>query len=234
MNENNKGRTDQGKIYQQIPLIMAEVGAISKTRKNSQGSGYMFRGIDDVYLALQPLLHKHKVFCVPSVLESKREERQSKSGGTLIYTVLTVDYTFYAEDGSSFRSIVSGEAMDSGDKSCNKAMSAAYKIAFLQIFCIPTEEEKDTEYRSPEPIPGLIHESNQKAPHPSTNSGEGTKYSYGNQTDSCPACSKAMMISKYPSKETGNFDWYCTGCKKSVPRQTSMTSSRMVEDDLPF
>lgn len=38
-----------------------------------------------------------------------------------------------------------GEAMDSGDKSCNKAMSAAQKYAFLQIFCIPTEEPKDTE-----------------------------------------------------------------------------------------
>ena len=35
--------------------------------------------------------------------------------------------------------------MDSGDKSSNKAMSAAQKYAFLQVFCIPTEEPKDTE-----------------------------------------------------------------------------------------
>jgi hypothetical protein len=38
-----------------------------------------------------------------------------------------------------------GEAMDSGDKSANKAMSAAQKYALLQVFCIPTEEPKDTE-----------------------------------------------------------------------------------------
>lgn len=141
------------KIFEAIPKIMSEVGAIAKTRKNQQGSGYMFRGIDDVYSALQPLLHKYGVFFSPSVLESVREERHSKAGGTLIYTVLKVKYTFFADDGSTFESVVTGEAMDSGDKSSNKAMSAALKYVLLQVFCIPTEEEKDTEYHSPEVLP---------------------------------------------------------------------------------
>jgi hypothetical protein len=35
--------------------------------------------------------------------------------------------------------------MDSGDKSTNKAMSAAYKYACIQSFCIPTEGDNDTE-----------------------------------------------------------------------------------------
>ena len=35
--------------------------------------------------------------------------------------------------------------MDSGDKAANKAMSAAHKYALLQVFCIPTEEPKDSE-----------------------------------------------------------------------------------------
>jgi hypothetical protein len=34
----------------------------------------------------------------------------------------------------------------------NKAMSVAYKYALMQIFCIPTEEEKDTEFNSPEVV----------------------------------------------------------------------------------
>ncbi len=37
------------------------------------------------------------------------------------------------------------EGMDSGDKASNKAMSAAHKYALLQVFCIPTEEPKDSE-----------------------------------------------------------------------------------------
>jgi len=38
-----------------------------------------------------------------------------------------------------------GEAMDSGDKSSNKAMSAAYKYACFQAFCIPTEGDNDAD-----------------------------------------------------------------------------------------
>lgn len=140
------------KIFTLIPKIMAEVGAIEKNRRNTtQGQGYAFRGIDDVYLALQGPLAKHGVFYAPNVLEVNREERQTKSGGNLIYTVMKVEFSFFADDGSSFKVVTFGEAMDSGDKSCNKAMSAALKYALLQTFCIPTEEDKDTENDTPEP-----------------------------------------------------------------------------------
>jgi hypothetical protein len=46
-----------------------------------------------------------------------------------------------------------GEAMDSGDKSSNKAMSVAHKYAFLQVFAIPTEEQKDPDGETHEPLP---------------------------------------------------------------------------------
>jgi len=135
------------KIYKAIADVMGKIGSIGKKgdAKMNGKTLYKFRGIDDVYNALNPLLSEHGVFCVPKVIDQKREERKTKSGGTLIYTILTVEYTFYAEDGSSVVAQVVGEAMDSGDKSCNKAMSAAQKYAFFQIFSIPTEEQKDTE-----------------------------------------------------------------------------------------
>jgi hypothetical protein len=130
-------------IYESIAQIMNEVGAIPKSKKNTQGNGFMYRGVDDVMNALQPLLAKYKVFVVPEVLEQSREERQTKSGGNLIYTILRVKYVFYAEDGTNVSATVAGEAMDSGDKSSNKAMSAAFKYALFQTFCIPTEEMRD-------------------------------------------------------------------------------------------
>jgi len=135
---------DQKLIFKQIPKVMASIGAIGKDRKNPQ-QGYQFRGIDDLYNACNAALSEHEVFAVPKVTNISREERTNKSGGLLLYTVLTVTYTFYASDGSSFECVTIGEAMDSGDKSCNKAMSAAQKYAFLQVFSIPTEEPKDTE-----------------------------------------------------------------------------------------
>jgi len=131
-------------IYGLIPKVMCSIGAIGKERTNSQ-QNYKFRGIDDLYNAVQAALIEHKVFLVPEVIDIKREEKVSKTGGLLLYTILTIKYTFYADDGSFFSAITIGEAMDSGDKSCNKAMSAAQKYALLQVFCIPTEELKDTE-----------------------------------------------------------------------------------------
>jgi len=140
-------------IFRAMPAIMKEVGHIEKSRQNPQ-QGYKFRGIDEVYEAVQLVLAKHGVCVIPFVQQQSREERATKSGGgVLTYTILTVDHTFYAEDGSSVVARTVGEAMDSGDKSSNKAMSAAMKYALLESLCIPTREAKDTEEESPEPAP---------------------------------------------------------------------------------
>ncbi|MGA2223866.1 MAG: ERF family protein [Syntrophobacteraceae bacterium] len=128
-----------------------------------RSQGYQFRGIDDIYNALNAALSEHEVFAVPKVLDIKREERASKGGGTLLYTILTVQYTFFAADGSFFECITIGEAMDSGDKSCNKAMSAAQKYAFLQVFSIPTEEPKDSENATYTTAPRTRTEGNGQA-----------------------------------------------------------------------
>lgn len=131
-------------IYQAITAIMGELGAISKDKKNTQ-QGFMYRGIDDVMNALNPLFAKHKVFVVPEVLEQIREERQSNKGNTLLYSICKIKYTFFAEDGSSISAVVVGEGMDSGDKATNKAMAIAMKYACFQVFCIATEEMKDSD-----------------------------------------------------------------------------------------
>jgi hypothetical protein len=136
-------------IFKKINSILQEVDAIGKNKKNEQ-QGYKFRGIDDMYNALHPLFAIHGVFITSDILSSKREERQTKNGGNLIYTIVTCKFTFYAEDGTNVSSTLEGEAMDSGDKSTNKAMSTALKYALMQMFLIPTEEQLDTEYKSPE------------------------------------------------------------------------------------
>ena len=136
-------------IFEKIPLIMKEVWVVWKNKNNTQ-QWYKFRGIDDMYNALNKTMSENKVFITSEVLERIREEKQSKNWGTLIYTTLRMKFKFYAEDWSYVESTTEWEAMDSWDKSTNKAMSVAYKYALMQIFCIPTEEEKDTELQSPE------------------------------------------------------------------------------------
>ena len=135
------------KVYEKIAAVTADLSkiGISKDSKNAQ-QGYQFRGIDQVYGALSPLLSKHGLCILPRVKDRQVLERQTKSGGALFYTTLIVEFDFVAaEDGSKHTVITVGEAMDSGDKSSNKAMSAAYKYAAFQNFCIPTEADNDAD-----------------------------------------------------------------------------------------
>lgn len=138
-----------GKIYAAMAAIQREVGGVAKAKKSTQG--YHYRGIDDIYAALQGLMAEKGVVSVPAVIEQHREERRTRNDGVLIYSVLTVRYTFYAEDGSSIEAVTVGEGMDSSDKSSNKAMSAAEKYALIQAFKLPTTDVRDSEVEDPRP-----------------------------------------------------------------------------------
>ena len=129
-------------VYKAISAVardMAEQG-ISKDRENHQ-QGFNFRGIDQVYNALAPMLAKHGLVILPRITERTVTERTTQKGGVLFYVVVKAEFDFVAtEDGSKHTVITYGEAMDSGDKATNKAMSIAYKYAAFQAFCIPTEQ----------------------------------------------------------------------------------------------
>jgi len=136
-------------IYKKMSDIFKDIEFIGKNKKNQQ-QGFNFRGIDDMYNELHDLFAKHEVFIISEVCKITREERSTKSGGNLIYTILEVKVSFFATDGSNVSSLLIGEAMDSADKSSNKAMSAALKYALMQTFLIPTEELKDADLTTPE------------------------------------------------------------------------------------
>lgn len=129
-------------IYKSLSEINKGIEAIGKSKTNTQ-QGFKYRGIDDVMNELHSLFAKNEVIICPKVNEIKREERLTKNGGVMFYTHLTIDFVFIASDGSFITSTVIGEAMDSADKGTNKAMSIALKYALLQMFLIPTEEDKD-------------------------------------------------------------------------------------------
>lgn len=137
-------------IYKSIIDVMKKINAIGKDRKNAT-QGFQYRGIDDVMNELHGALTESGVFVVPEVLEENRSTGKSSNGRDLFYTRLKIKFTFYAADGSSVNAVVIGEAMDSGDKASNKALSIGLKYAMLQVFCIPTEDDKDPDAASPEP-----------------------------------------------------------------------------------
>lgn len=135
------------KVYQAINAVQRELAAegISKSRNNQQ-QGYKFRGIDDVYNAVSPLLGKHSLCILPRMLYRHCEERTNAKGTALFYVTVEAEFDVVAaEDGSKHTIRTFGEAMDSGDKATNKAMSAAYKYAVMQAFAIPTEGDNDAD-----------------------------------------------------------------------------------------
>jgi hypothetical protein len=147
------------KVYQAINAIQSDLAkiGISKDRVNSQGSGYKFRGIDDVYNAISPLLAKHGLCILPRMLTRECTDRMSAKGGNLFYVVVEAEFDFVsAEDGSKHTVKTFGEAMDSGDKATNKAMSAAYKYAAFQAFAIPTEGDNDADAHTYDVAPTII------------------------------------------------------------------------------
>ena len=141
------------KVYAAIAAVTAELASsgIAKARNNAQ-EGYKFRGIDDIYNALSPLIARHRLCILPRILERQCEERRGTNGDPLFCVTIRVAFDFVsAEDGSKHVVELYGEAMDQGDKATAKAMAAAYKYAAIQTFCIPTDGDNDADASTHQP-----------------------------------------------------------------------------------
>lgn len=146
------------KVYQSINQVQSDLAksGIAKDRTNQQGSTYKFRGIDDVYNAISPLLAKHGLVILPRMISRQCVERQTAKGSAIFYVTVEAEFDFVsAEDGSKHTVRTFGEAMDMSDKATNKAMSAAYKYAAFQSFAIPTEGDNDADAHTHQVQPGL-------------------------------------------------------------------------------
>lgn len=143
-------------VYKAIAAVAKDLSesGIAKNSRNAQ-QGFQFRGIDAVYNALSPALVRNGLVILPRIVERTVSERTTLKGASLFYVVVKAEFDFVAtEDGSTHTVTTFGEAMDSGDKATNKAMSIAYKYAAFQAFCIPTEEsaaDPDAETHHPAP-----------------------------------------------------------------------------------
>lgn len=143
--------TDAPSVHVLMGRILADLPAIGKNQRNSE-QGFMFRGMDDVLDALNPIMAKHGVFCVPDVCERVAAQRTTRGGATMYEVNLHVRFTFYGPNGDSVRGSGWGEGTDMGDKATNKAMTNAFKYVLFQTFAISTREaaETDNDRHTPE------------------------------------------------------------------------------------
>lgn len=138
------------RVYTAINAITAELAetGIAKSHTNTRDL-YAYRSIDDVMARVAPLLAKHRLCILPRVLERFSEDRSDATDILLIRVALRVAFDLVcSRDGSVHTVEAYGEALDSGDKATSKAMSAAFKQAVLQSFCVPVAGSEDADAAS--------------------------------------------------------------------------------------
>jgi hypothetical protein len=135
--------TETPTIYQRVASVMREIGAIGKNDKVEFGKvKYNYRSIVAVYNRVQPLFAKHGIFSASKVIAHDFiETTPTKAGDAQHLATVNMQYTFFAEDGSSVDVGAVGQAIDTGDKAFNKAAAAAHKYALCQLLCIPYQVE---------------------------------------------------------------------------------------------
>src|SRR6476646_3210703 len=131
-----------------VSAALAEHG-IAKGHIN-EVEEYRYRSIDDLLDRLAPLLARHRLCVLPRVKERSMVEHQDDAQRLLFHVSLKAACGLTSvDDGSSHVVTAYGEALDASDKATAKAMSAAYKSAMIQTFCIPVAGSEDADRSSP-------------------------------------------------------------------------------------
>jgi hypothetical protein len=138
-------------VYQAISAVALDLAALGVPKSmTNPDDGYDYRTIDALMNRLSPILARHKLCILPRVLERSATDRPGVNGEMLVSVTLKVAFDLISpEDGSSHCIELYGEALDRGDKATAKALTAAYKSAMLQTFCVPVTGSEDPDASSP-------------------------------------------------------------------------------------
>ena len=136
-------------IHQAICNVIADLPTIGKDAEMTQGARYNYRSIEAILTQIKPLFAVHGIHAVPSYrvivddveYKTNKDVRQARA-------VVEGTFRFCHVDGSSVTAVTIGEARDAGDKSWNKAETAAWKYALVQTFAI-AEGSEDPDHFNP-------------------------------------------------------------------------------------
>jgi len=139
------------RVYKAINAVAGELSRKGIAKANTHlEDGYNYRSIDDVMGRLSPLLAKHRLCVLPRVIERISSEQSGPGPTNLSIVALKVAFDLVsAHDASKHTVEMYAEAFDDSDKATSKALSAAYKSAMLQTFCIPLAGLEDPDTSSP-------------------------------------------------------------------------------------
>lgn len=141
-NADKRTRSKPNKLALKLVTIMGEMEKLQKKGKNSQ-QGYTFISHEQIVNELKPLLVKHKVMIIPSVIDHQLQQYgTTKSGAPMTQSKVTVQYTIIDAENPSdvIVSTWAGEGTDSSDKATNKSVTASGKYYLMKLFNIAEED----------------------------------------------------------------------------------------------
>lgn len=133
-------------LAEALARIYADGGRyVQKTGRMDAGPArYTYAREGDFIAAIRPLMEAHGVTVRPVRMDVLTNETFERKSGAVAYRVVvlaTYELMHRSGDKATVQSI--GEGTDSGDKSFNKAMTAALKYALRQTFCVETGDDPD-------------------------------------------------------------------------------------------
>ncbi len=126
-------------IHQKLHAVMAEAGKVVKEDKKVNNL-YKFVSHDAVTDMIRPLLVKHGVLAIPSIIAHSQDGNTTSCNVAITFT--NIDNPSESVSISSF-----GYGCDGQDKGPGKSFSYAVKMGYLKMFALGTGE-KDNEAES--------------------------------------------------------------------------------------
>ncbi len=125
--------------------VMERVAYVQKDKAMMGGGSYKYVSVEAIIAAIRPEMIREQLVLLPVGVQPVTVEHfEGKNGGRQNRT--QVIYTFkmlHAPSGQTEPVVSIGEAIDVGDKSSNKAMTAARKYALIMAFNIETGLDPD-------------------------------------------------------------------------------------------
>lgn len=132
-------------LTEAVCRVMEQVSYVQKDKQMTGGGSYRYVSVEAVIDKLRPEMIRQQLAMFPvSVQPLTVESFEGRNGGRQNRT--QVIYTFelrHAGSGESQVITTIGEAIDVGDKSSNKCMTAARKYALILAFNIETGNDPD-------------------------------------------------------------------------------------------
>ena len=132
-------------LAEAVCRVMEQVGYVQKDKQMQGGGSYKYVSVEAVIDALRPEMIRQQLVLLPAGMDPITIETFENKNGTR-QNRTQVKYTFkmlHAPSGEAEEIVVIGEAIDVGDKSSNKAMTAARKYALIMAFNIETGIDPD-------------------------------------------------------------------------------------------